>query len=64
MGPGQRKKRPFVERKFEHDVWYVENASCWLDLKILLMTVATVLRRSGIQHENSATMPEFMGNEE
>ena len=52
------------KEKFEHDVWYVENASCWLDLKILLMTVATVLRRSGIQHENSATMPEFMGNEE
>ena len=50
------------QEKFDYDVWYVENASCWLDLKILLKTVWTVLRRSGIEHANSATMPEFMGN--
>ena len=50
------------QEKFDYDVWYVGNASCWLDLKILLKTVLTVLRRSGIEHANSATMPEFMGN--
>lgn len=51
------------EEKFELDAWYVENASLLLDLKILFMTAMTVLKRSGIHHANSATMPEFMGNE-
>lgn len=51
------------KEKFDHDTWYVENASILLDLKILFMTAATVLKRSGIQHADSATMPEFMGNE-
>ena len=50
------------EEKFRYDVWYVENAGVLLDLRILLLTVLTVLRRSGIQHAGSATMPEFMGN--
>lgn len=50
------------EEKFKYDVWYVDHASASLDLKILLLTVWTVLRRSGIQHAGSATMPEFMGN--
>lgn len=48
--------------KFALDVWYVEHASCLLDLKILLKTISTVLNRTGISHNNSATMPEFMGN--
>ncbi|MBO5754193.1 MAG: sugar transferase [Proteobacteria bacterium] len=50
------------EEKFDLDAWYVEHASLWLDLKILCMTAMTVLKRSGISHANSATMPEFMGN--
>ena len=50
------------DEKFKLDVWYVTHASAWLDLKILCMTALTVLKRSGIQHAGSATMPEFMGN--
>lgn len=52
------------EEKFALDVWYVHHASCALDLKIVLQTIFAVLKRSGIQHANSATMPEFMGNVE
>ena len=51
------------DEKFDLDVWYVEHASLCLDLKILFKTIAAVLNRSGINHDNSATMPEFMGNE-
>ncbi len=49
------------EEKFEHDVWYVDHRSIWLDLRILARTVIAVLRRDGIAHEGAATMPEFMG---
>ncbi len=49
--------------RFEMDVWYVENQSLWLDLKILLMTVCVVLKRSGVSAEGHATMPAFTGNE-
>ena len=52
------------QEKFALDVWYVEHASLLLDLKILFKTVSTVLKRKGISHSNSATMPEFMGNAE
>ncbi len=45
------------------DVWYVDNRSFGLDLKILLMTVAKVLARDGIAAEGSDTMPYFRGNE-
>ena len=49
------------EEKFKFDTWYVEHASLWLDLKILFKTFAVVFKRTGIQHANSATMPEFKG---
>jgi len=49
------------DEKLEHDVWYVDNRSLLLDLKILLQTVTSVLRRSGISQAGHATMPEFMG---
>ena len=49
------------EERFELDVWYVENQSLWLDLKILVMTVLTVLSRSGVSAEKHATMPPFAG---
>ncbi len=52
------------ERKFELDVWYVDHASLALDLKILGMTLGRVLRRSGIQAEDHATMPVFLGSEQ
>jgi lipopolysaccharide/colanic/teichoic acid biosynthesis glycosyltransferase len=47
--------------KFEYDVWYVENRSFLLDLKILLKTVRQVFGRGGISYDGDATMPEFMG---
>lgn len=50
------------EKKFEFDVWYVENMSLALDLKILLMTVQKVVRRSDISAGAHATMPLFTGS--
>ena len=50
------------EEKFKLDVWYVDNWSLWLDLKILWRTLWIVLRREGISAEGHATMPEFRGN--
>lgn len=52
------------EEKFVLDVWYVDNWSLWLDMKILAMTVVKVLKREGISAAGEATMPEFMGNYE
>ncbi len=49
-------------QKFELDVWYVENRSFWLDLRILWMTVMSVLRREGISAAGEATMPAFTGH--
>lgn len=49
--------------KFRYDVWYADNVSFALDLRILLKTAASVIRREGISAEGSATMEEFMGNE-
>lgn len=50
------------EEKFELDVWYVDNHSIWLDLKILWLTLAMVLKREGISHPGDSTMPKFKGN--
>ncbi len=52
------------ERKFDFDVWYVENWSLHLDCKILLRTLATVVKREGIAAAGEATMSEFMGSAE
>jgi lipopolysaccharide/colanic/teichoic acid biosynthesis glycosyltransferase len=49
------------EERFKLDIWYVENQSFSLDLKIIWMTVRTVLNRRGIGHEGSATMEKFKG---
>lgn len=49
------------EEKFKLDVWYVENRSLWLDVKILFLTIKKVLIRDGISAENTATMPKFQG---
>jgi lipopolysaccharide/colanic/teichoic acid biosynthesis glycosyltransferase len=50
------------EEKFALDVWYVDNRSVWLDLKILGLTVWRVLRRDGVNAKGEATMPEFKGS--
>lgn len=50
------------DEKFAMDVWYVDNQSFWLDLKIVVQTFFVVFRRRGISSEKAATMEEFMGN--
>lgn len=49
------------EEKFKLDVWYVDNWSLWLDLKILFLTVFKVLQQDGINQEGYATSEEFLG---
>ncbi len=49
------------EEKFKLDVWYVDNWSLWLDIKIVFMTIKKVLKKEGISAQGEATMPEFMG---
>lgn len=49
------------EEKFKLDVWYVDNWSLWLDLKIICMTVWKTLKREGINQPGQATMQEFKG---
>ena len=48
--------------RFTLDVWYVDNWRFGLDLKVLMMTVAKVVRRDGVSAEGHVTMPEFNGN--
>jgi lipopolysaccharide/colanic/teichoic acid biosynthesis glycosyltransferase len=50
------------EEKFALDIWYVDNRSLWLDVKILWLTSLRVLGRRGISAEGEATMPKFYGN--
>jgi lipopolysaccharide/colanic/teichoic acid biosynthesis glycosyltransferase len=50
-------------RKFELDVWYVDNRSFLLDLRILLLTMAHVLRQDGISQPGRATADPFLGSE-
>jgi len=52
------------EDKFRFDVWYVDNWSFGLDIKILLRTPLRVLQRKGISQPGHATAEEFMGNGE
>jgi lipopolysaccharide/colanic/teichoic acid biosynthesis glycosyltransferase len=51
------------EDKFRYDVWYVDNWSLWLDVKILALTFWKVVRREGISQEGYATAPLFMGDD-
>lgn len=50
------------EEKFRLDVWYVDNWSLWLDIKILGITFIKVFKRSGISQEGQATMEAFKGS--
>lgn len=49
------------DEKFALDVWYVDNRSFWLDLKIILATVKKIVTREGISAEGEATMTKFSG---
>lgn len=48
--------------KFALDVWYVDNRSLWLDVRIIGMTLATVMKRRGVNKDNYATVDFFRGN--
>lgn len=50
------------EDKFKLDVWYVDNQSLWLDIRIILLTIKKVLVRDGISAEGEATMSRFTGS--
>lgn len=50
------------EEKFEYDVWYVENQSILIDLKILFLTFIKVIKSEGIQNGKNSTMPVFRGD--
>jgi lipopolysaccharide/colanic/teichoic acid biosynthesis glycosyltransferase len=50
------------EEKFMLDVWYVDNRTFWLDVRILLLTVQKALKREGISAAGQATMPKFRGS--
>ncbi|RIU95075.1 sugar transferase [Oceanobacillus picturae] len=50
------------EDKFELDVWYVDNRSFWLDIKILFLTVLKVFKSEGINQDGQATMTKFKGS--
>ena len=52
------------EEKFKFDVWYVDNQSFWLDLKILFLTVKKVFVREGISAADHVTMEKFAGTAE
>lgn len=51
------------KQKFDYDVWYVDNISLGLDLKIFFLTIKKVFVREGISAEGQATMEPFKGNE-
>ncbi|MED3667080.1 sugar transferase [Geobacillus kaustophilus] len=50
------------EEKFKLDVWYVDNRTFWLDIKILFLTVIKVLKKEGINQSEYVTMEKFTGN--
>lgn len=49
--------------KLNFDVWYVENRTAWLDLKIIALTVKKVLKRDDISAAGETTMPKFTGEQ-
>jgi len=52
------------EEKFKYDVWYVENQSFLLDMKIICLTIKKVMAREGISADDHATMPKFSGSQD
>jgi lipopolysaccharide/colanic/teichoic acid biosynthesis glycosyltransferase len=52
------------EEKFALDIWYVDNRTMLLDIKILLLTVIKVLKKEDISHQGQATMEKFTGNKQ
>ena len=56
------RNRTTWDERFAQDVWYVDNVSLSVDLKVLVLTVLKVVRRDGVSAEGHATMPAFQGN--
>ena len=52
------------DKKFELDLWYIENKSVWLDVYILILTFKKVIFRNGISAAGEATMPKFTGKKD
>jgi lipopolysaccharide/colanic/teichoic acid biosynthesis glycosyltransferase len=52
------------EQKFALDVWYVDNLSFWLDLKIIAFTVVKIVSREGVSQPGQATAEEFLGSKQ
>lgn len=52
------------EERFQMDIWYVENQSLRLDMKILFLTIGKVLKKEGISHGNEVTMHKFTGSKD
>jgi len=50
------------DEKFALDIWYIDNSSFWLDLKIVVKTFFVVINRRNINSSKAATMEEFMGD--
>lgn len=50
------------EEKFKLDVWYVDNRSFWLDLRIIFLTIKKVIVRDGISAQGEVTMSKFTGS--
>ena len=50
------------DERFRLDVWYVDHRSPWLDIRIIIKTMASILRREGISADGQATASEFMGS--
>jgi lipopolysaccharide/colanic/teichoic acid biosynthesis glycosyltransferase len=49
------------EEKFKLDVWYVDNRSFWLDVKVICLTLKKVIVRDGVSADGEATMSKFTG---
>ncbi|UZE07943.1 sugar transferase [Pseudomonas corrugata] len=52
------------EEKFDLDIWYVDNRTMWLDLKIIFLTLKKVFLRDGISADGEVTMSKFTGNKQ
>lgn len=50
------------EKRFELDLWYIDNWSLWLDIKILVKAILVMIQRSGVNEEGSASSSRFTGN--
>ena len=60
---GRRQLDGDWEKKFQLDVWYVDNWNLWLDIKIFLLTIFVVLKRENVSQDNHATGEEFFGTQ-